>query len=114
MMFGRRRTRRQLVISLLTGVGLVTVLAVMVGTLTTNQLIVGTLAMTALGLIGIWFFDSGPEWSWPSDIADYLAIVGMIGFWDAFTESILSWVIAVIFYWGLATLVRRGRRARQT
>ncbi|MEZ4570945.1 MAG: YceI family protein [Thermomicrobiales bacterium] len=75
MMFGRRRTRRQLVISLLTGVGLVTVLAVMVGTLTTNQLIVGTLAMTALGLIGIWFFDSGPEWSWPSDIADYLTIV---------------------------------------
>lgn len=112
MMFGRRRTRKQLALSLLTGIGLVTVLAIMVGTLEHQQLLIGTLAMSAVGLVGIWFFDSGTEWSWRSDVADYLTIVGLIGFWDAFTDSILSWVIAIIFYWGLATLVRRARNAR--
>lgn len=111
-MFGRQRTRKQLVYSLLTGVGLVTVLAIMIGTLEYQQLIAGTLAMTALGLIGIFLFDSGVDWSWRSDLADYTTIVGLIGFWDAFTESVLSWVVAVIFYWGLATLVRRAKYAR--
>lgn len=110
-MFGRRRTRKQLVFSILTGIGAVTILAVMVGTLTTSQLQVGTLIMTALGLAGIWFFGSGTEWSWPSDVSDYLTIVGLIGFWDASIDSFLSWVIAVIFYWGLATLVKRARYA---
>lgn len=112
MMFGRRRTRKQLVISLLTGIGLVTILAIMVGTLEYQQLIIATLSMTVLGLIGIWFFDSRIEWAWRSDVSDYMTIVGLIGFWDAFIDSFLSWVIAIIFYWGLATLVRRARDAR--
>jgi hypothetical protein len=90
----------------------VAILAVMVGTLPHSQLLVGTLLMTAIGLIGIWFFDSGQEWRWLSDVAGYFTIVGLIGFWDAFIDSVLSWVIAIIFYWGLATLVKRARQVR--
>lgn len=113
MMFGRRRTRKQLAISILMAIGVVSILAAMVGSLDTNLLLIATITMTALGLIGIFFFDSGNEWRWLSDLADYFTIVGLIGFWDAFTDNFLSWVVAVIFYWGLATLVKRARSAWQ-
>ncbi len=95
--------------SILTGTGVVTILAAMVGTLSYNQLLIGTIVMTLIGLAGIWLFDSGRTWRWLSDVADYFTIVGLIGFWDAFINNILSWVVAVIFYWGLATLVKRAR-----
>jgi hypothetical protein len=36
----------------------------------------------------------------------------MIGFWDAISDSVFSWVFAIVFYWGSATLVRRARYAR--
>ncbi len=111
MMFGRRRTRKQVVISILTSIVVVSILAVMIGTLPNDQLQIGTLIMAALGLVGIWFFDSGTRWSWPADVADYFTIVGMIGFWDASLDNFLSWVVGVIFYWGLATLVKRARYA---
>lgn len=107
----RQRTRKQLLISILTGIVLISVLAIMVGTLDRTPLLVATISMTVLGLVGIWFFDTGATWSWPADAADYLTIVGLIGFWGTFTDDVLSWVIAVIFYWGLATLVRRARFA---
>ena len=113
MMFGRRRTRKQLVLSILTGIGAVSILAVMVGTLDRTPLLIGTAALTVIGLVGIWLFDSGLEWRWLSDVSDYLTIVGLIGFWDTFTDSFLSWVIAVIFYWGLATLVKRAKYSGQ-
>ncbi len=112
MYLRRQRTRKQLIISILTGIGLVTLLAVLVGTMDRNSVMVATLVMTAAGLIGIWLFDSGREWSWYSEAADYLTIVGLIGFWGAFTDDVLSWVIAIVFYWGLGTLVRRVRLAR--
>jgi hypothetical protein len=68
--------------------------------------------MAAAGLLGIWLFDSPERWSWPSNASEYLAIVGLLGFWDAISDSVLSWVFALVFYWGLATLVRRARYAR--
>jgi hypothetical protein len=111
MYMRRQRSRKQLIISILTGIGLVTLLALMVGTLDRTPVLIGTLTMTLIGLTGIWFFDTGNTWSWPADAADYLTIVGLIGFWGAFSDDILSWVIAVVFYWGLATLVRRARFA---
>lgn len=109
--FVRQRTRRQLAISLLTGVAAVTLLAIMVGTLGRAELIAGTSLMAVAGLAGIWFFDSPRRWSWPSDASDYLTIAGLIGFWDTISDSVLSWVFAIVFYWGLATLVRRARTA---
>jgi hypothetical protein len=112
-MINRQRTRKQLAISILTGVVVVSILAVMVGTLSNGQLLIGTLVMALIGLVGIWFFDAGRGWSWLSDLADYFTIVGMIGFWGEFVDTVLSWAIAVIFYWGLATLVRRARSARR-
>lgn len=112
MMFGRQRSRRQLAISILTGIGVVSILAVMVGTLTHTQLAIGTLIMAVLGLAGIWFFDSDRGWNWWSDVADYFTIVGLVGFWTSFSDSVLSWVVALVFYWGLATLVKRARYAR--
>jgi hypothetical protein len=111
-MFVRQRTRRQLAISIVTGVTAVSVLALMVGTLGRTELITGTSLMAAAGLLGIWLFDSPRRWSWPSDGSEYLTIVGMIGFWDAISDSVFSWVFAIVFYWGMATLVRRARYAR--
>lgn len=111
MYLRRQRTGRQLLISILTGVAMITILAVLVGTLDRTPLLVATGVMAALGIVGIWLFDSEGEWSWPADAADYLTIAGLIGFWDAFSDDALSWVVAVIFYWGLATLARRARKA---
>ncbi|HLT18078.1 MAG TPA: hypothetical protein VKZ96_01375 [Thermomicrobiales bacterium] len=113
MYMRRQRTGRQLLISIATGVATVTVLAILVGTLERTPLMAATLAMTLLGLTGIWIFDSEEEWSWPADAADYLTIVGLIGFWSAVSDEILSWAVALVFYWGLATLVRRASRARR-
>ena len=113
MMFGRRRTRKQLALSILTAIGAVSILSVMVGNLDRNPLLLGTIAMTVIGLIGIWLFDSGLEWRWLADLSDYLTIVGLVGFWSAFTDSFLSLVVAVIFYWGLATLVKRAKYSGQ-
>jgi len=113
MYMRRQRTGRQLLISIVTGIATVTLLAILVGTLDRTPLMAATLAMAALGLAGIWLFDSETEWSWPAEAADYLVIVGMIGFWSAVSDELMSWVVAVVFYWGLATLARRASKARR-
>ena len=109
-MLGRRLSRKQIALSIGIGIVMVSILAAMTGSLTRDQLLVGTAAMTVVGLVMIWFFDRELGWSIPGATAEYLTIVGLFGFWNAVSDRALSWVVAIIFYWGLSTLVRRARR----
>ena len=112
LLVNQRRTRGQFALSVATGVILVAVLALLNGTLEREPYLAATGAMAAAGLILIWFFDEQDRRTWPSDLADYLTIVGLIGLWAGLVDGPWGWLVGVPFYWGLSTLVRRLKHER--
>lgn len=108
----QRRSRGQFALSIVTGVVLVAVLAVLNATLKGTPYLAATGAMTLAGLVLIYLFDERERRTWPSDLADYLTIVGLIGLWSGLVEGSWGWLVGVPFYWGLSTLVRRFKHER--
>ncbi|MFW6074516.1 MAG: hypothetical protein ACOC9Y_02910 [Chloroflexota bacterium] len=90
-----------------TAIFVVSILAVLEGTFDRDVRIVATTIMSLVGLIGIWRFDQPVQWSWFSDLSDFLAIVGLLGLWGALTDNSWGWLVGIVFYWGLSTIARR-------
>lgn len=107
LLYRKQRTRGQIAISIATAIVIVSILALLEGTLDRTPRIVATSLMSAAGLVGIYLFDQPVKWSWFSDVADFLTIVGLLGLWGALTENSWGWLIGIVFYWGLSTIARR-------
>lgn len=111
-LLNQRRTRGQFLLSIATGVVLVAVLAVLNATLEGTPYLAATGGMALAGMILIYLFDEQDRRTWPSDLADYLTIVGLIGLWSGLVEGAWGWLVGIPFYWGLSTLVRRFKHER--
>lgn len=111
-LLNQSRSRGQFALSIAIGVVLVGILAALNATLEGTPYLAATGGMAVAGLILIYLFDEQNRRTWPSDLADYLTIVGLIGLWSGLVEGAWGWLVGVPVYWGLSTLVRRFKHER--